>query len=156
MKNILKKAAVLGFALSCLMLSACAGGKSGRKTNEEVVILYCDSWIMDNYMNAISDYDHVIYERYYFDHGRLSVGPTESGFRGIVYLTDEEAERLAAEYEWEEVTPSDINFEKIDTGFTGDGPCYSCKKVDEDNYSAVNVYYTYFDGKKLIFDIHQT
>ena len=84
------------------------------------------------------------------------MGPTESGFRGIVYLTDEEAERLAAEYEWEEVTPSDINFEKIDTGFTGDGPWYSCKKFDEDNYSAVNVYYTYFDGKKLIFDIHQT
>ncbi|MCR5209733.1 MAG: hypothetical protein K6C99_05950 [Lachnospiraceae bacterium] len=156
MRNKYRSILMFGLVLSCLILTACTGNKSGRSKTEEVVNLYCDSWIVDNYMNAVSDYDHVIYECYYYDHGRLSIGPTERGFRGIVYLTEEEAKRLEEEYEWEDADISDTGFEQIESDFTGDGPWYVSKAFNEDNYSAVNILYTYFDGKKLVFNIHQT
>ena len=144
---------VLMLALSLLFLSACAGNR--QKEPEEVIELYNDSVILDEYMHAVEDYDHVIYEQVYFDWGGRSIGPTEYRFRGVVYLTDEDAERLWAEYDWEQVDAPEFEFGKVDSGSLGDGPWYSCNDFNSENYTTIVPYYTVFDGGKLVFDIHQ-
>lgn len=142
-------------AAACIFLSAC--GRNGRKSKEpeQVVTLYNDTWIIDKYMNALQDYDHVIYEQVYFDWGSRSIGPTEYRFRGVVYLTDAEAERLWSEYEWEQTCVPEFEFEKVDMKSFGEGPWYLCKDFNSDNFKTVNVNYAVFDGERLVFDINQ-
>ena len=142
-------------ALSVSMLTACSGRTLGRNEPEEVVTLFNDNVIAERYMEAVNEYDHVIYEQVYFDWGGRSIGPTEYRFRGIIYLTDEEAERLWNEYDWEEKAAPEFEFGKIDKDSIGDGPWYSCNQFNSDNYSAIVPNYTVFDGEKLVFDIHQ-
>lgn len=144
---------ILMLVISTLFLSACLGRR--QKEPKEVIELYNDSAITDKYMEAVNDYDHVIYEQVYYDWGGRSIGPTEYRFRGVVYLTAEEAERLWNEYDWEEVETPEFVFGKIDRESFGDGPWYSCKAFESDNYSTIVPYYTVFDGEKLVFDIHQ-
>ena len=145
--------AILTFIVSTLFLSACIGRR--QKEPEQVIELFNDSVIVDKYMEAVKDYDHIVYEQVYFDWGSRSIGPTEYRFRGIVYLTDEEAERLWNDYEWDETDAPQFEFEKVDSNALGEGPWYSCPQFNKDNYSTVNVNYTVFDGKKLVFDINQ-
>ena len=154
--QISKYILMIGLTAACVFSSACAGG--GRKADEpeEVVELFNNDWVMEKYMDAVQDYDHVINEQVYFDFGGRSIGPTEYRYRGIVYLTDEEAERLWNEYDWEQADDVQFEFGKMETDFIGDGPWYSSQQFNKDNYSTVNVNYTVFDGKKLVFDISQT
>ena len=106
-------------------------------------------------MNGIQEYDHVIYEQVYFDWGGRSIGPTEYRFRGILYLTDDEAERIWNEYEWDKTDAPQFEFEKVGVDFVGNGPWYSSQQFNKDNYSTLNVNYSVFDGKKLVFDVNQ-
>ena len=148
---------ILLFRLVSLGICMSACGRNGYSGDapEQVVDLYCDSWVMDGYMNALPDYDHVIYEQVYYDLGGRSVGPTEYRFRGIVYLTEEEAQSLWKDYEWEKTETPEFEFGKIDMDFIGEGPWYSCQSFEQENYKTVIVHYTVFDGEKLIFDISQ-
>ena len=59
------------------------------------------------------------------------------------------------DYEWDETDAPQFEFEKVDINALGEGPWYSCPQFNKDNYSTVNVNYTVFDGKKLVFDINQ-
>lgn len=145
--------AILIFIVSTLFLSACIGRR--QKEPEQVIELFNDSVIVDKYMEAVKDYDHIVYEQVYFDWGSRSIGPTEYRFRGVVYLTDEEAERLWEKYDWEEVKAPEFEFGKVDAESFGGGPWYSCKAFESDNYSTIVPNYTVFDGEKLVFDIHQ-
>ena len=153
-KRLKKMLLILGVASSCMFATACGSNKSNQP--EQVSTLFNNSWVMEKYMAAVQDYDHVIYEQVYFDWGGRSIGPTEYRFRGIVYLTDEEAERLRNDYEWDETDAPQFEFEKVDSNAVGEGPWYSCPQFNKDNYSTVNVHYTVFDGKKLVFDFNQT
>ena len=154
-KRMPKYILILGLSALCVLMSAC--GRNGRSADqpEEVVELFNDSWVMEKYMDAVQDYDHVINEQVYFDWGGRSIGPTEYRFRGIVYLTDEEAERLLNEYDWDQADDVQFEFGKMETDFIGDGPWYSSQEFIKDNYSTVIVNYTVFDGEKLVFDFSQ-
>ncbi len=137
---------------SCIFASGC-----GRRNAEpeQVVTLKTDSWIMDNYMQGIEEYDNVVYEQVYFDHGERSIGPTESRFRGVVYLTEDEALSLTESYEWEEVQTTEFEFEQITSDDLGEGPWYSSTEFNKDNFNAVIVNYVVFDGERIVFDISQ-
>ena len=148
----LKYTLITALVSSCLFMSAC-GPKKEPKT---VVTLYNNTWLMEHYMDAVQDYDHIIYEQVYNDWGGRSIGPTEYRFRGIVYLTDEEAERLLNDYEWEQADTPSYEFEQVDIDFIGEGPWYSSHEFNKDNYPTVNVKYSVFDGEKLVFDFNQT
>ncbi len=146
-----------GFMAASMLMSLCSctfDSRDSGETGKQVVTLLDDDSIMERYMNAVQDFDHVEYEEVYFDFGGRSIGPTEYRFRGIVYLTEEEAARLWDAYEWEETQP-EFDFGKIDVSSIGEGPWYSCNQFNSDNYSIINPYYTVFDGEKLVFDIHQ-
>ena len=155
MKKMSVSILIVGLSTGCMLMSACGRSERNADQPEEVVDLFNDAYVMENYMNAVQDYDHVINEQVYFDWGKRSMGPTEYRYRGIVYLTDEEAKRLWNEYEWEQVDDAEFEFGKMETDFTGEGPWYSSQEFINDNYSTVNVKYTVFDGEKLVFDFSQ-
>ena len=151
-QRIIKLSLILTLAFSCMFMSAC----ESKKEPEEVVTLYNNTWVMEHYMDAVQDYDMVLYEQVYFDWGKRSIGPTEYRFRGFIVLTAEEAERLMKYYKWDETDAPDFEFDQLDTGFIGEGPWYSSPDFNKDNYkSAVDVKYTVFDGQKLVFDFNQ-
>lgn len=151
-QRIIRLSLILTLAFSCMFMSSC----ESEKEPEEVVTLYNNTWVMEHYMDAVQDYDMVLYEQVYFDWGKRSIGPTEYRFRGFIVLTAEEAERLMKYYKWDETDAPDFEFDQLDTGFIGEGPWYSSPDFNKDNYkSSVDVKYTVFDGQKLVFDFNQ-
>ena len=139
-----------------LGVAACDGlDRRTENTGTQVVDLLDNDSLMERYMEAVQDYDRVEYEQVYIDFGERSIGPTEYRFRGIVYLTEDEAERLWDAYEWEEKDDVEFEFVKLDISDIGEGPWYSCNQFNSNNYSTIVPYYTVFDGEKLVFDIHQ-
>ena len=155
MRRMLKCMLIMTLASSCLFMSACTRERKNRNEPEIVANLYDNSWIMENYMDALQDYDHCVYEEVYYDWGGRSIGPTDYRFRGVIYLTDEEADRLTEEYEWEETDAPEYEFEKIDTETLGEGPWYTCDQFIADNYPTVDLHYSVFDGERIVFDFTQ-
>ena len=144
---------ILAILSSCALITSC----TGRRNDPEIVVeLFCDQNIMDRYMKNITGYDHVIYEQVYADFGGRSIGPTEYRYRGIVYLTPEEASRLERAYNWEESDDPEVEFGKIDDDFIGDGPWHTSRQFEQDTFKTVSVISCAFDGSKIVFDIIQS
>ncbi len=153
-KNCILKKTIIVLIAVAMLFCAC-DRKRGDAEGQEVADLFNDTAIVDRYFERVQDCDNAIYEQVYYDWGGRSIGPTEYGYRGILFLTEDEAERLWNEYEWEEVDEPEFGFIKVDSEAAGDGPWYSCAQFNQDNYHTVSVQYTVFDGEKLIFSIHQ-
>ena len=173
--NIVLKgiAVALVFAASASMLSSCARSRGSRDSSDrdatdriidpasqreaEIVIkpVKTDK-VIERYFTGIKEFDDFDIEEVYADWGGFSIGPTEYEYRGIIYLTDDEAEKLMAAYEWEETEAPEFEFGEVDDSSLGKGPWYSCKQFEKDCITMVNVNYAVFDGEKLVFDIHQT
>ena len=131
------------------------GGDRNEPSKE--VKLYNDSWVIEKYIDTVKDYDKVEYERVVFTYGITDgLGPHESRYRGIVYLTEEEAKRLKEEYEWSETDAPEFEFDEVDDSAIGDGPWYKSNDFNKDNFKTLNVFYAVFDGEHLVFDIKQT
>ena len=128
-----------------------------RNEAKEEITLYNDSWVIDKYIDTIKDYDKVEYERVVFTYGITDgLGPHESRYRGIVYLTEAEAKRLMDEYEWTETEAPEFEFDQVDDSVLGEGPWYESSGFKSDNFKTLNVFYAVFDGEHLVFDIKQT
>jgi len=131
------------------------GGDRNEPSKE--VKLYNDSWVIEKYIDTVKDYDKVEYERVVFTYGITDgLGPHESRYRGIVYLTEEEAKRIMEEYEWTETDAPEFEFDEVDDSVIGEGPWYSSNDFNKDNFKTLNVFYAVFDGEHLVFDIKQT
>ncbi len=164
-------AVALVFAAEAAMLSSCSLSRSGNSRDSrdsrdvtdrgqrepEIVIkpVKTES-IIEKYLPEIKEYDSFDIEEVYPDWGGFSIGPTEYRYRGIVYLTEEEADRLMAAYEWEETEEPEFEFGEVDGSSLGKGPWYTCNQFKKDNFMTVNVYYAVFDGSVLVFDFKQT
>lgn len=162
-------AVALVFAASTAMFSSCSRSRDSRDRTDlgsldpasqreaKIVVKPVESdSIIERYFPELKEYDDFDIEEVYADWGGFSIGPTEYEYRGIIYLTEDEAERLMAAYEWEETEAPEFEFGEVDTSSIGEGPWYSCKQFEKDNIKMVNVTYAVFDGEKLVFDIHQT
>jgi hypothetical protein len=134
------------------------GDRDGdRGEPSKQVKLYTDSWVMEQYITTITDYDKVEYEQVVFTYGLTDgLGPHESRYRGIVYLTADEAKRLKEEYEWTETDKPEFEFDEVDDSVLGEGPWYKSDAFCKDNFKTLSVYYAVFDGEHLVFDVHQT
>ena len=167
-------AVALVFAASASMLSSCTRSRDSRDRSDRdatdlgaidpgaqreakiVINPVKTDKVIERYFPDIKEYDDFDIEEVYADWGGFSIGPTEYEYRGIIYLTDDEAEKLMAAYEWEETEAPEFEFGEVDASSLGKGPWYSCKQFEKDYIKMVNVYYAVFDGEKLVFDIHQT
>ena len=164
MNRFVKKAVILLVSAALLSsVSACTGSERaaserldpGNREPERHVDLLEDDSLMERYFNAVETFDRVEYEQIVFT-SSIDIGPHEYRFRGVVYLTPDEADRLWNAYEWEEVTDPGFEFDLVDISNAGEGPWYRCQQFEQDNYSMIVPYYTYFNGENLVFDIHQT
>ena len=148
---VLKGIAVaLVFATSASMLSSCTRSRDSRDRSDRnatdlgaidpgaqreakiVINPVKTDKVIERYFPDIKEYDDFDIEEVYADWGGFSIGPTEYEYRGIIYLTDEEAERLMAAYEWEETEAPEFEFGEVDASSLGKGPWYSCKQFEKD------------------------
>ena len=154
----IKKIGVILIAVASIGVFAGCAGRNSRDRNEpqKVVTLLTNPSIMDRYMGGVKDYERVEYEQISFDTGMFDgLGPHDYRFRGIVYLTEDEASRLWDEYDWEETETPVFEFDEVDDSAVGDGPWYRSDGFLKDNYKTVNVKYAVFDGANIVFDIQQ-
>jgi len=155
-KKFVKLISILTIAvLSLSAFTACNRGRSSE--HKEIVTLITDDSIMDRYLKAVEGYEKVEYEQIALSYDRTDfLGPTDYTFRGIVYLTDEEASRIQEEYEWNEVTSPEFEFKEVNTSVIGEGPWYRCTEFEKDNCDvAMGSYKILFDGEILVFDMRQ-
>ena len=160
-KNLRNLTCVLivgALAVNCFTacdLREAAREADGNREPQKHVDLLDDPSLMTKYMHAVEEWDRIEYEQIYFT-SSLDIGPHEFRFRGIVYLTDEEAQRLWDAYEWEETEAPEFEFDEVDTSaISADSKWYKCEQFNSDNYTTIVPYYTVFDGENLVFDIHQ-
>lgn len=147
-------AALLGAIL--LLMTSCSGKPV------EVIKYFDDSYVMEHYAKEFTDYDYTEYERTIIEWQNafgfeMSIGPHEPGYRGVIYLTPEQAQSLMDSYEWAEAEPSDVEFQEVDYDVNKDDKWYSSKEFDKELFSMVAVNYVYFNGvDAIVYDIHVT
>ena len=147
MKKILRNIAITVTLISAMLMTSCK--------NEPIrnVDLFTDDYVIEHYTQGVDDYESTEYERIVITYKYFDIGPHEPQYRGIIYLTDEEAAELMEKYEWTEVQAVDFEFEEVDAGDL-DGPWYTCNDFKKDTFTTVNVYSAVFNGEAIVFDIH--
>ena len=109
---VLKGIAVaLVFAASASMLSSCTRSRDSRDRSDRdatdlgaidpgaqreakiVINPVKTDKVIERYFPDIKEFDDFDIEEVYADWGGFSIGPTEYEYRGIIYLTDDEAEK---------------------------------------------------------------
>ena len=154
MRFIKKLCVLLVFVLTLGVFTGCFGQRSNEPVKH--VTHSEDFSSIEKYFN-LEGVDRVDYESIVFTLVRsVEIGPHEARFRGILYLTEDEAAKLLDKYEWEEVASPVIEFDEVDKSAIGEGPWYRSNQFDKESFKAISVTNCYFDGKKLVFDIHQT
>lgn len=99
------------------------------------------------------DYTNIEYEEIaWVTNDRLAVGPTEPWYAGVLYLTEEEADRLWDEYDWEECEFPDIELYDVEVPQTDSNVW--CSSEDFNEYiedQAVQVVDIAFNGSVIVF-----
>ena len=121
---------------------------------EKHVKVYSNDFVMEKYINGLESYESTSYEEIVFTLKYFDIGPHEPRYRGIIYLSEEDAAELMDKYEWAEVTP-EFEFDEVDVGSL-DGPWYRCSQFDSDAFNFVNVNYAVFNGEAIVYDIQTT
>ena len=121
---------------------------------EKHVKVYSNDFVMEKYINGLESYESTSYEEIVFTLKYFDIGPHEPRYRGIIYLSEEDAAELMDKYEWTEVTP-EFEFDEVDVGAL-DGTWYRCSQFDSDAFNFVNVNYAVFNGEAIVYDIQTT
>lgn len=125
---------------------------ASRTEQELVHDLHSGDGVTLRYFDEL-DYTDIEYEEIYWQsNDRLAVGPTEPWYAGVLYLSEEEADRLWDEYEWEECEYPDIELYDIEVPQTDEN--LWCRSDEFDAYiqgQAVNVENIVFNGRMLVF-----
>ena len=165
-KKIIKAVSLmLASVMAVGIFTSCRGRDRSRdndrvqELNEPVknVTLLKDTSFIEEKMTGLKDIKSVEYEGIVFTSAtRMEIGPHEARYRGIVYLTEDEAERLMSEYEWEECDAPEFEFDEVDTSGLGEGPWYRSDDFKSSCFTTYNIHYIVFDGEKIVFDVQQT
>ena len=138
-------------AAGLLISSICTGLFSCSNEPQRNVTLYDNDFVIEHYTEGIDVSDKTTYEQIVFTTKYFDIGPHEPRYRGIIYLSDEEASELMDSYEWEETSP-EFEFDEVDISGM-DEPWYRCNDFTKDTFKFVNVHYAVFNGDVIIFDI---
>jgi len=158
----MKKAVSL--ILTATMMFAASGctftqeyDKSENQAPELVHYLHSGDGLTLRYFDEL-DYTGIEYEEIVWEsHDRLAVGPNEPWYAGVLYLSEEEADRLWAEYEWEACDFPDIELYDVEVPQTDSN--LWCSSDDFNQYiadQAVQVIDIVFNGDVLVFYLKTT
>lgn len=136
-------------AVSVVAISAFSGCSQPAKE----VKLFKDASIMNNYMDGVSNFDSVEYEQITYTDGTNGLGPSDKRYRGFVCLNEEGSKNLFFEYDWEETTAPEFEFDKLDGRDIGGDHWFVSTQFNAENYGELDVNYAVFNGKYLVFDV---
>ena len=97
------------------------------------------------------DYTDIEYEEIVYSAGRLAIGPSEPWYAGVLHLTDKEAERLWAEYDWRECDFPKIELYDVDIDDPSESVWYSSEDFNAVIGSTVEVLDMVFNGREIVF-----
>ena len=113
---------------------------------------YTEDKPLMNHIDGLNDYKSLEYEAVVRT-TRVSMGPHEPEYRGVIVLTDDAAEEIWNEYEWEEAEPEPFEFEKIDTDKLNSVTWYYSEEFEKDTIKYEHVNYIYFGDNTVIFSL---
>ncbi len=147
---ILLASAVLFTLSGCSVFERIDNG--GNREPELVHYLHSGDDVTLSYFDEL-DYTNIEYEEIaWTTNDRLAVGPTEPWYAGVLYLTEEEADRLWDEYEWEECEFPDIELYDIEVPQTDSNVWCSSEDFNEHIGSqGIQVIDIVFDGSVIVF-----
>ncbi|MCR4556449.1 MAG: hypothetical protein K5779_01325 [Saccharofermentans sp.] len=137
------------FALSA---SACSFDPNEQVTH---VQYYTEATPLMNHIDGIDDYDSLEYEAVVRT-TRLSMGPHEPEYRGIIVLPEDSADDVWNRYEWNEANPVVLEFEKIETDDLNSDTWYYSEEFKKDTIKYGHVNYIYINGNTVIFSFQTT
>lgn len=147
---------VLCCTLLMMSLSACGEAvesveKCGR--NAQFYTYYGDFVFSGK---AVADYEKIVtYVDVFGMH--LSMGPTDPQYRGIIYISEEDAQRLLNDYEWEPVEDAKPDCAQVDMTNVSECNWMSSHDFTYELFEIVIVNACYFNGVDAIyFDIQTT
>lgn len=99
------------------------------------------------------DYTYIDYEEAFYSADRLAVGPTEPWYVGVLTLSDDEAQRLLDEYEWEECEFPELEIYDVQMSDPSDSTWYTSDEFNQtiEDKGGVTVNNIVFNGSELVF-----
>ncbi len=130
-------------------LSVCA---CGFDPNELVtsVQYYSEAQPLMNHIDGLDDYESLEYEAVVRT-TRISMGPHEPEYRGVIVLSGDAADEIWNKYDWEDVESVSFEFEKIDAGKLNADTWYYSEEFEKDTIKFERVNYIYFNGNTVVF-----
>ena len=120
--------------------------------NEPVthVQYYSEAQPLMKHINGLDDYESLEYEAVVRT-TRISMGPHEPEYRGVIVLSDDAADEIWNKYEWEDAGTVSFEFEKIDAGKLNADTWYYSEEFEKDTVKFERVNYIYFNGNTVVF-----
>lgn len=99
------------------------------------------------------DYTYIDYEEAFYSADRLAVGPTEPWYVGVLTLSEDEAQRLLDEYEWEECEFPELEIYDVQMSDPSDSTWYTSDEFNQtiEDKGGVTVNNIVFNGSELVF-----
>ena len=131
--------------------------RGGSSEPELVHYLHDDDNLTLRYFEGL-EYTDIIYEEIaWVSNDRLAVGPTEPWYAGVLYLSEDEADRLWDEYEWEECEFPDIELYDIQVGDIDSSTWYTSADFNQEiSHTGVLVENIVFNGSEIVFYLKTT
>lgn len=140
----------LGLAVFiCFVLNVCACSFDPDELVMHVQY-YSDAQPLMNHIDGLDDYESLEYESVVRT-TRVSMGPHEPEYRGVIVLSDDVADEIWNKYEWEDAGPVSFEFEKIDAGNLNADTWYYSEEFEKDIVKYDRVNYIYFNGDTVVF-----
>ena len=121
-----------------------------------------DNVITNKYVKDINDIANVkfetVYPTEYMGNRQVGgVGPTDYEYRGIIYISDEENERLLNDYTWTESTDLPELGNNLRPNINSQDVWYESKPFEQECFRLISVPNIKFNGKGIIiFDFRST
>lgn len=157
MRRIMKKTAFVAMMLSMLLcLSACTEAVEVVKlcpVSSEFASYYGDVTFQNE---TKAKYEKIYTEVDFFGY-RFSIGPTDPQYRGVIYISEEDANILLEKYDWSLAQDVEFNCENVDMSEFEDCEWLISPEFEREMFSCTMVNACYFNGKNAIyFDIQTT
>ena len=104
------------------------------------------------------DYTGIKYEEIaWMTTDRLAVGPIEPWYAGVLYVSEEESDRLWDEYEWEECDFPDIELYDVQIDDIDSSTWYTSEDFNQEiAHHGVQVLNIVYNGNEMVFYLKST
>lgn len=151
---------IISFVLTVVFAVSFAGCDLSRRSETEPQLVhnrYQGETSTLRYVEDL-DYTYIDYEEAFYSADRLAVGPTEPWYVGVLTLSEDEAQRLRDDYEWEECEFPELEMYDVEMSDPSDSTWYTSADFNDEisHHGAVIVDSIVFNGSELVFCLKTT